>query len=55
MIYGIISTIRIHNKCKHNKIKFDPIEGNIIEYTGFITGITTSCVALVILCVKYLP
>lgn len=59
VVIGIISTYRIYKSCKKQDIPFNPLDGSIIEWFGFLFGILFpfifALVGLIYLIVTYLP
>ena len=53
MIWLVISTIRIKKACKGKD--FNPLEGTMIDFTGFILGTTVTIVVIITICIVFLP
>jgi hypothetical protein len=59
VVIGIISTYRIYKSCKKQDISFNPLDGSLIEYLGFVFGVLFPGLyvlsTFIYLIVKYLP
>ena len=53
-IWFIISIYRIHKKSGSWE-DFDPHNSTVFDYLGFLIGTSTLIVALISMCIKYLP
>jgi hypothetical protein len=58
-VIGIISTYRINKSCKEQNRKFNPLDGSLWEWLGFLFGIVFPSIfaisGIIFLIVKYLP
>jgi hypothetical protein len=55
ILWGIISTYKIHRICKNNDESFNPYEGGIFYYLGFIIGLAVLVVWTIYLSITFLP
>ena len=54
-IWGIISIIRLHKICKDEGIPFNPLEGTLTDWMGFLIGTIVGGITTVVLIIEYLP
>jgi len=53
MIWFVISIIRIKKACKG--IEFNPFEGTMIDFMGFILGTVITILVIITICLVFLP
>jgi len=55
ILFGCYCTYKINQECKIQKIDFNPFEGKLIHYMGFMFGLATLIIIIVALFTTYLP
>ena len=55
IIWGFTSISRLHKICKDKEIPFDPFEGTLMDWLGFLIGVVGGGIATILLILKYLP
>ena len=55
LIWGVISRYRINKICKKQGEYFNPFEGEVYDYLGFMIGISIAIIIIVVAAIFYLP
>ena len=55
LLIAIISTVRIGKTCKEEEIQFNPLEGSLLEWIGFLFGWVFAIIFFIGFSIKYLP
>jgi hypothetical protein len=54
-LWGLFSTYRINKICKKKEESFDPLEGTLLDLTGFCFGWSSIALLVCYFIVEYLP
>jgi hypothetical protein len=55
IIWGFTSIIRLYKICKDKGVPFNPFEGTLMDWLGFLIGVVGGGIATILLILKYLP
>jgi hypothetical protein len=55
LLWGLISTYRLHKECKKNNISFNPLEKTFLDFLGFIFSFAILITLIIYLCVNFMP
>jgi len=55
ILMGIYFNIKIYRDCKAKGIDWNPLDGTIGTWIGFLFGTAIGGISLIILIIKYLP
>ena len=55
ILFGCYCTYKINQECKTKEIDFNPFEGKLIHYLGFMFALAALIITTVALFITYLP
>ena len=55
ILWGLFSYYRINKRCKENGADFNPFNGTLVDFIGFMLGMSAGMLAIAAICIIHFP